>query len=60
MTSTGNFFFDFAARKRNIFSRPDWHNSLFQYLKESLELWAVESRRNAKTFSELTEEKISV
>ncbi len=22
MSSTGNFFFDFAARKRNIFSRP--------------------------------------
>ena len=25
MTSTGNFFFDFAARKRNIFSRPGIH-----------------------------------
>ena len=33
MTFTGNFFFDFVARKRNIFSRPGIYcNNTYEYI----------------------------
>ena len=42
MTSTGNFFFDFAARKRNIFSRPAIYYSCYQvYGLDVPKLWMI-------------------